>query len=159
MSFGFDADRLLVWIGVRQPLEDPMQSGSLCRRHADAMVVPQGWTLDDRREPEPKLFRDPTARPKALPGSTAPSAKSRRRRTTKAAAVAAAAAPVATAEQPALDVDVRTVANVAGPMSDPDSTAQLPWWPAFDEADDLDGVLAADTPLLARAFRGADRPR
>ena len=28
----------------------------------------------------------------------------------------------------------------------------------FDEQDDLGGVLAADSPLLARAFRGTDRP-
>lgn len=159
MSFGFDTVRLLVWIGVRQPQDDdPMQSGSLCRRHADAMVVPQGWTLDDRREPEPKLFRD--ARSGSTTATTmtttATKAKARRRRTTAKTPVTAAT--VATVDQPALD-DVRTVADVAGPMSDPDSTAQLPWWPAFDEADDLDGVLAADTPLLARAFRGADRPR
>lgn len=116
MSFGFDADRLLVWISVRRPLADPMQSGSLCRRHADAMVVPQGWTLDDRREPN---------------------------------------AP----RQLALEDQVRTVADVAGPVSDPDRTAPIPWSPVFDEADDLDGTLSADTPLLARAFRGADRRR
>ena len=27
-----------------------MRAGSLCKRHADAMVVPRGWTLDDRRD-------------------------------------------------------------------------------------------------------------
>jgi hypothetical protein len=32
------------------------RSGGLCRRHADAMVVPLGWMLDDRREPVPRLF-------------------------------------------------------------------------------------------------------
>lgn len=141
MSFGFDADRLLVWIGVRQPDDDPMRSGSLCRRHADAMVVPQGWTLDDRREPGPRLFKSPSA-------ATVAPVRTRRGPT----------GPPDPAVQLDLD-EVRTVADVAGPMADPDTTAQIPWLPTFDEEDDLDGVLAAETPLLARAFRGADRPR
>ncbi len=141
MSFGFDADRLLVWIGVRQPNDDPMRSGSLCRRHADAMVVPQGWTLDDRREPGPRLFKSPAA-------TTSPPARPRR----------PVSRPTDPTEQMDLD-DVRTVADVVGPMADLDTTAPIPWLPTFDEDDDLDGVLAAETPLLARAFRGADRPR
>jgi hypothetical protein len=33
------------------------------------------------------------------------------------------------------------------------------WNPEFDVDDDLDGVLAARSPLLARAFRGEDRRR
>ena len=32
-----------------------------------------------------------------------------------------------------------------------------PWSPSFDEADDLDGLLSAQSPLLSRAFRTADR--
>jgi hypothetical protein len=35
----------------------------------------------------------------------------------------------------------------------------LPWTPSFDADDDLDGLLAARSPLLARAFRGEDRDR
>ena len=31
--------------------------------------------------------------------------------------------------------------------------AVVAWAPAFDAGDDLDGLLAAKTPLLARAFR------
>ena len=57
MSYGFDADRLLVWLAPRDADADPLRAGGLCRRHADAMVVPQGWTLDDRREVTPRLFR------------------------------------------------------------------------------------------------------
>jgi hypothetical protein len=34
-----------------------------------------------------------------------------------------------------------------------------PWTPTFDETDDLDGLLSARSPLLARAFRGDDRPK
>ena len=34
-----------------------------------------------------------------------------------------------------------------------------PWTPTFDPGDDLDGLLSASSPLLARAFRGADRSK
>ena len=53
-----------------------------------------------------------------------------------------------------------TVAEVAGPTpsDDPDATQAIPWLPEVDD-DDLGGVLSADSPLLARAFRGTDRPR
>ena len=54
------------------------------------------------------------------------------------------------------------MAEVAGPSpsDDPDATQAIPWLPDVDDADDdLGGVLSADSPLLARAFRGTDRPR
>ena len=57
---------------------------------------------------------------------------------------------------------MQTVAEVTGePLADddPDATVAIPWLPTFDDGDDLDGVLAARSPLLARAFRGTDRPR
>jgi hypothetical protein len=112
IGYGFDVDRLLVWLAARDPDGDPLRAGSLCRRHADAMVVPLGWTLEDRREATPRLFRS---------------------------------AP----------------ADVTGGQAsdDPDATEAIPWMPDFDQHDDLGGVLAARSPLLARAFRGTDRPR
>ena len=57
LAFGFDVDRLLVWLAPVDPDGDPLRAGALCLRHGDAMVVPKGWTLDDRREPTPRLFR------------------------------------------------------------------------------------------------------
>jgi hypothetical protein len=90
MAYGFDADRLLVWLAPCEPDVDRWRAGALCRRHADSLVVPRGWTLDDRRETVPRLFA---------------------------------------------------------------STAD------FHADDDLGGLLAADSPLLARAFRGALRRR
>jgi hypothetical protein len=99
IAYGFDVDRLLVWLAIRDPDGDPMRAGSLCLRHANSMVVPQGWTLDDRRE------------------------------------------------------------RTRHPVSEELDANGGPWMPAFDEQDDLGGVLAADSPLLAKAFRGTDRPR
>ena len=143
IAFGFDADRLLVWLAAREPDGDPMRAGSLCRRHADAMVVPRGWTLDDRRESTPRLFRPP-------PGA-APSATRARRSEQGGSGDASNSCWTA----------VQTVADVAGasPAEDPDATAPIPWMPDFDQRDDLDGVLAAHSPLLARAFLGTDRRR
>lgn len=47
---------LLFWI-VAIDADTPPDAKLLCRRHADAMVVPRGWTLDDRRQPAPSLFQ------------------------------------------------------------------------------------------------------
>jgi len=112
------------------------------------MVVPRGWTLDDLRDPELHLFRPP------LP---APSPRSRVSRPIRA---------VPDGEQLQLGTDVAPPADVpveavsAGADADglEDVADVGPWTPSFDEADDLDGLLSARSPLLSRAFRTADRP-
>lgn len=148
MSYGFDADRLLVWISARDPEAAPLGAGTLCLRHADAMVVPQGWTLDDRRESAPRLFRpgERVERPVAT----------RTVRPRQRAAVVEAPLSL-----PGVEETDTTVADLAGRNEalDPDATVAIPWQPDFDEHDDLDGILAATSPLLARAFRGTERPR
>ena len=47
-SDGMVPEDLLFWVDMFHPA-DRHDTGVLCRRHADAMVVPRGWTLDDRR--------------------------------------------------------------------------------------------------------------
>lgn len=49
------------------------------------------------------------------------------------------------------------VTGVASAPDDPDATVAIPWMPEFDITDDLGGALHADSPLLARAFRGVGR--
>lgn len=56
VSYGIDNGSLTVWVDNRAILERE-HAGRLCRRHADALVVPRGWTLDDRRQAVPQLFR------------------------------------------------------------------------------------------------------
>ena len=160
MAYGFDVDRLLVWLSPRDPEGDPLRAGSLCKRHADAMVVPRGWTLDDRREATPRLFR---TEPSAGGSPRAPRSKVKATPPEPAEQLSLGSVPavddVAAREA---DEQARTVAEVTGaPLADddPDATVAIPWLTTFDEQDDLDGVLAARTPLLARAFRGTDRPR
>jgi len=55
VSYGIDNDKLMVWIDSA-PALDPARAGSLCRRHADALSVPKGWSIDDRRQAVPMLF-------------------------------------------------------------------------------------------------------
>ena len=58
MLLGFDASRRLAWFA---PLDDQgaRHGSDLCQRHADAMVVPKGWWLDDQRLASPQLFTPP----------------------------------------------------------------------------------------------------
>ena len=143
MTYGFDAEHLMVWIDSYDRVATGM-AGVLCRRHADAMVVPLGWMLDDRRDPIPRLFKAP-----AQPVATA----ARHRR--------ASAHHRDDTEQLELGVDV-TMGDVDD-AADGNSTFELveadvlPWKPAFDQTDDLDGLLEARGPLLARAFGGSRR--
>jgi hypothetical protein len=146
VAYGFDADRLLVWLNAFDPEVERPRAGVLCRRHADSMVVPLGWTLDDLRDPKPPLFRVPRAK--------------RRKRAARRPESTAGPA-VDTGEQlPLATTEGQTVAEISGAEpEDPDATVAMPWMPVFDVTDDLDGLLRADSPLLARAFQGASRRR
>lgn len=168
IAYGFDGATALVWLALPEPNEDRHRAGVLCLRHADAMVVPIGWTLDDRRDNAPRLFHvsegaNATATATDLADGPVPTKRSRRRRP--------ATSPAPDPDQLQLpdetlpltgrpgDDDERespTVAELVGTTgtADPDATVAIPWEPHFDDADDLDGVLDADSPLLARAFRG-----
>ena len=146
MTYGFDADHLMVWIDSYDRVATG-RAGVLCRRHADAMVVPLGWMLDDRRDPVPRLFKT-----QAVPTLVAP----RHRRNS--------AHHRDDTEQLELGVDVAMdeLDDVAPAIDDElphADTEVLPWKPAFDQTDDLDGLLEARGPLLARAFGGQGRRR
>jgi hypothetical protein len=151
VAYGMVPEDLLFWIA---PLEGaPIADASvLCRRHADAMVVPRGWTLDDRREDVLRLFRPRPAEP--------PLPRPVRRARPKSDAAAPQQLQIdgtgeigrPTSEQLASEAAIDGAADVSG---DP----AAPWQPNFDHADDLDGLLEVTSPLLARAFRGTDRPK
>lgn len=162
VAYGMRPEDLVFWL---DQLDDAAREsgGVLCRRHADSMVVPRSWTLDDLRDPDLHLFRPPEADPSRR--------RSRRSAGTDAAEAADAeqlALGVETATTPdtnvepvvdvtpmdAIPVDVAPIDVTVSPIDPAES-----WSPSFDDGDDLDGLLAASSPLLARAFRGDDRPR
>lgn len=161
VAYGMRAEDLVFWLDHLP--EDPEDGAAvLCRRHADSMVVPRGWTLDDLRDPDLHLFRPP------LP---APTLRTRAPRQTRDRDATGEQLRLHTDFDLDIDVDIAIEPDLDLPVeaavsdsvveelaehTDPDE--QGPWTPAFDEADDLDGLLSAQSPLLSRAFRTADRP-
>lgn len=145
VAYGMRPEDLVFWLDAIGDLADA-DGGVLCRRHADSMVVPRGWTLDDLRDPDLHLFRPPAG--------DAPT-RTHTRRVRRRTAV----------EQLELGVDDAGPddrgALATDPVDDADhvDSAETPWTPEFDTSDDLDGLLSARSPLLARAFRGDDRRR
>src|SRR6476659_9073382 len=77
VAYGMRAEDLVFWLDALH-VDDGASSGVLCRRHADSMVVPRYWTLDDLREPTPRLFRSASAVP---PPTPAPRRRGRRQST------------------------------------------------------------------------------
>lgn len=164
IAYGFDADRTLVWLAPLDPDADRNRAGTLCVRHADAMVVPIGWTLEDARDPMPRLFKPSTrARPARPPRRNAkappsrPATKAPKTSTLEQLPLEVATEQPAAVPKPVPTPTVVEVTGVASSPDDPDATVAIPWMPEFDINDDLGGALHAETPLLARAFRGIDR--
>ena len=155
VAYGMRAEDLVFWLDVlpeRAEADVPV----LCQRHADSMVVPRGWTLDDLRDPELHLFRPP------LP---APTHRTRAPRPTRDPAAGEQlqlgaelmSPPAVEMPAPAIAVTTDSVAVDDEETSTSPDAEPGPWTPSFDEADDLDGLLAAHSPLLSRAFRTANR--
>jgi hypothetical protein len=48
VAFGFDPQGRMVWLDVLGPAAPA--AGALCRHHAESMVLPRGWWLEDRRD-------------------------------------------------------------------------------------------------------------
>ncbi len=132
-AYGFDARARVAWLG---PLADDA-GGVLCRRHAERFAVPRGWWLNDRRQ-DAALFSTGTA-PTAV-AATKPSRARRRRR---------AVAPEAPAPE-ALDESLPLDPEPHAPV------VEQAWARRMASMGDLDGLLNARTPLLARAFKLPD---
>ncbi len=159
LSYGIDAAHLTVWIEPLDPAR-PDRPGVLCRRHADSMVVPLRWTLDDRREPVPRLFRlhatsEPAPRQRATSRPIHPAPPG-----TQLELDDDGLRPTAADLVPSPSPHVDGTDGTGGPVADVASAADAtgsPWRPVFDPDDDLDGLLDASGPLLSRAFRGRER--
>ena len=144
VAYGMRAEELVFWL---DRLNDAASSegGVLCQRHADTMVVPGSWTLDDLRDPDLHLFRPPAA---------VEQPRSRIRRTHGNDAREAEQLELGVEPAPHPLTEGATEADETAVVDEPQV-----WSPNFDTADDLGGLLSASSPLLSRAFRGAGRPR
>ena len=162
VAYGMVAEDLLFWIA---PIADaPVSEPSLlCGRHADAMVVPRGWTLDDRREHALRLFKPrPLERPAATPRRPVRRARDDGEQPEQLQIDGTGeilrptvpdepALPDVSPDEPHTDERVADTGLRSG-------RAGSVWEPEFDHDDDLNGLLEVSSPLLARAFRGTDRP-
>ncbi len=146
------AEDLIFWLDAIGEGPGP-DRGVLCQRHGDSMVVPRGWTLDDLRDPDLHLFRPPKQDPDQSGGHTR-----RRRVAGHTVAEQLALGGIVEAER-----EPEAASEAASPVGHDDAVAEpadepaAAWKPAFDDADDLDGLLSARSPLLSRAFRTTDR--
>lgn len=167
VSYVIDTGQAHVLLAIFDPdTERGFASGVLCLRHADAMSVPRGWSLDDRREAMPRLFAS-----QAQADNTASTPRRNRHRRVSAGiavptlpfdrddlapraahsrqSIAAQVATTTTA--PAVQAAQPSEAEIA---DDPDATSVLAWRPDFAPADEIDDLRKARSPLLSRAFRG-----
>jgi hypothetical protein len=171
VAYGMVPEDLLFWIS---PLADaPVSEPSMmCGRHADAMVVPRGWTLDDRREHALRLFKPrPVQRPTDPPRRAVARTRDDRERPEQLQIDGTGEIVRPTViDEPVIDeqvidepvIDEPVIDGAAGGPRAPDEPdtgrGSVAWEPDFDHDDDLDGLLEVSSPLLARAFRGTDRP-
>lgn len=151
--YGIDADHLVVWIESLDGAQS-YRAGVLCRRHADAMVVPLGWMLDDRREPVPRLFKTRESIPAAAPRPRRQRSHAARDETGQLSLTDPERAVAEADGEPSAVADV----PVAASEHHEPAGSPAPWKPVFDQRDDLDGLLTARSPLLSRAFGKRDQP-
>ena len=152
-AYFLDSSELLMTLENYVPV-DGMQVNGLCRRHADALVVPRGWRIEDKRENVPRLFpvTPPTEKPKSNVAKKVEPKKSRVK-----------------LPRPSIFDDLKNekkqedvVESIAQPEIvapvevELEETKAIPWSPQFDQTDDLGGVLRPKGRLLSRAFNFDD---
>ena len=152
VTYGFDTTDRAVWPSPFEGDEQarPYGSGILCRRHADALAVPKGWRVDDRREAVPRLFLAPENKP--VDGDAKDATKDAAR-PTRQRAPRGGGAPAS---------DLFSTVDARGDEPVLEETKAIPWSPQL-----LDGLDSADESshrepdqqrgLLARAFGNKDR--
>ena len=108
---------------------------ALCATHGDRMSVPKGWSIDDRREDPPRLFKTPKS-------GVAPAKASVKKSVTE----------LKQKKKPAVRPMLFQTDKPVVRDADLEETQALPWVPHFDRTDDLGGVLRPKGKLMSRAF-------
>ena len=171
-----DLRRLVVTIDFPD-LNDASPVNLLCRRHADSLTVPKGWTIINNREEVQRLFSAPVTQ-EVLKNDSRKVVRRQKvsdfNEDEKDPAVISnlfdlviddhlfVTADHATVDaSPSLRVDmtVDMTADITAELAqlmDTQETQALPWTPRFDRSGDLDGKLRARGRLLGRAFGHMD---
>ena len=171
-----DLRRLVVTIDFPD-LNDASPVNLLCRRHADSLTVPKGWTIINNREEVQRLVSAPVTQEVFKNDSRK---VVRRQKVSdlnedeKYPAIISnlcdlviddhvfVTADHATVDDsPSLTVDITVDMTVditaeLAQLMDTQETQALPWTPRFDRSGDLDGKLRARGRLLGRAFGHLD---
>lgn len=161
VSYGIDNSNLTVWLD-NSHVPEREHAGRLCRRHANALVVPRGWTVDDRRQPIPQLFRNldragieaerterkSKPRPKKKAGYAPTSGNEERNDSTSDE-------PTLFSEVGNVHTNQEVVSETKKIVADPDETQAIAWSPATvaaggDGEPDDEPVFGR---LMGRAFR------
>jgi len=149
VEYIIDPQSLTLTLQNYEVVNDERRS-ALCVTHGDRMSVPKGWSIDDRREDPPRLFKTPKS-------GVVPAKASAKKSVTESKQKKK---PVV---RPMLfqtdKQDVEKVEEVRAPAAKPvvrdadlEETKAMPWTPQFDRTDDLGGVLRPKGKLLSRAF-------
>jgi len=149
VEYIIDPHSLLLTLQNYEVVEGERRS-ALCATHGDRMSVPKGWSIDDRREDPPRLFKTPksgVAPAKASVKKSASESKQKKKPVVR---------PMLFQTDKQVVEAVREVqAPAARPVvrdADLEETKAMPWTPQFDRTDDLGGVLRPKGKLLSRAF-------
>jgi hypothetical protein len=143
-----DSSELLMTLENYVPI-DGLHVNVLCRRHADALVVPRGWRIEDKRENVPRLFPVASVNDKAKE-------KAAEKIVDKKTAAKKARVKL---PRPSIFDELRNERKTEEVQVDGDGleeTKAIPWSPQFDHTDDLGGVLRPKGRLLGRAFNFDD---
>jgi len=149
VEYIIDPHSLLLTLQNYEVVGDERRS-ALCATHGDRMSVPKGWSIDDRREDPPRLFRTPksgVAPVKASAKKSVTESKQKKKPVVRPM-LFQTDKQVVEAVQEVLAPDARPVVRDA----DLEETKAMPWTPQFDRTDDLGGVLRPKGKLLSRAF-------
>jgi len=158
VSYGIDHSTLVVWVD-NKAVSERDHAGRLCRRHANALSVPRGWTIDDRRELVPKLFVVKTSDEVEAPPVKKKKVASAEKKPKKAASRPRPSLFEANDAQRAAENQAteEVVTSVDQHIEDPDETRAIPWSPRLasasttaDEAEE--GEAPVFGRLLGRAF-------
>lgn len=147
-----DSSELVMTLENYVPV-DGLHVNVLCRRHADALVVPRGWRIEDKRENVPRLFPVASLNDKAKEKAKEKAAEKAVDK--KAAAKKARVKP----PRPSIFDELKSEKKSEEVRVDSDGleeTKAIPWSPQFDHTDDLGGVLRPKGRLLSRAFNFDD---
>ena len=171
-----DLRRLVVTIDFPD-LNDASPVNLLCRRHADSLTVPKGWTIINNREEVQRLFSAPVTQ-EALKNNSRKVVRRQKvsefNEDEKDPAVISNLFDLViddhlfvTADHATVDASPSLTADITADMTvditaelaqlmDTQETQALPWTPRFDRSGDLDGKLRARGRLLGRAFGHLD---